>query len=308
MDAAPETRLLDATLARLAAHWAGRNIPRSLQRPDYDRSFGERICRLVEEVNRRLGIAYEAAVEEFLIACTEFLRLQHQLERTGKYPCQSFEQARRSVYDDPRVMLTTYLNSLLLSQALWINHYRLFDFYRRRFCAADRMPEAGRVLEVPVGTGLFLSEFVCRNPSWEALGIDLSASSIQFARQVVSLHGAGEKVTLRQQDVFEAPADVRFDRIICGELLEHVDRPEALLRKLGTLLAPGGRLFLTTAIWAAEPDHVYLFESAAQVRELLGRHFSLEEELVLPLEAGAPPEESRIPINYACVLSGRPAP
>lgn len=309
MDVLPDTQLLDQTLDRLAAHWAAKNIPRSLQRPDYDRGFGERICRLVQEVNRRLGFEYEAAVAAFVTACAEFLRLQRQLERTGKYPCSSFDQARRTVYDDPRVMLHTYLNSLLLSQALWINHFRLFDFFCRRYCAADPAPEKGRVLEVPVGTGLYLSEFVARNPGWEAVGIDLSRSSIEFARQVLSVHGgSGANVTLQQQDVFDAPASHRFDRIICGELLEHVERPEELLRKLGALLAPGGRVFLTTAIWAAEPDHVYLFESAAQVREMLERHFRLEEELVLPLEPGAPPEETRIPINYACVLSGRPAP
>lgn len=67
----------------------------------------------------------------------------------------------------------------------------------------------------------------------------------------------------------------RFDTIICGELIEHVEEPYRLLRDLRGLLADGGRLILTTPnplgfpVLAVEllrskryfytPNHVYYF-------------------------------------------------
>jgi hypothetical protein len=62
---------------------------------------------------------------------------------------------------------------------------------------------------------------------------------------------------------------------------------------------------LTTAIWAANPDHIYLFESAQQVRAMVRQAFDVIEEWVWPLEPGASAEASRIPINYGCVLGHR---
>lgn len=298
--AGPETPLLDATLERLRAHWAARAIPASLDHPDYDRGFGERLLTLIQKVCAERGYDYDRALDDFLAACTDFLKLQRQLERTGRYACPSFAHAKRAVYDDHRLMSTIYLNGLLFSQALWINHVRIFDFFRSAFARPSSLPGRGRVLEAPLGTGLFLAEFLRENPGWEAAGIDLTPASIEYAGRVLRLLGAGA-VSLRAADVFDVTSPP-FDRIICGELLEHVDNPEDLLEKLDELLAGSGRLFLTTAIWAASSDHVYLFESAADVREMLARRFVIEEERVLPIEADGSPEARRIPMSYACVL------
>ena len=291
--------LLDATLRQLADHRSTRALARSLAHPDYDRAFGERICRLADELCTARGYPYPRAVGDFVTACDEFLRHQHQLERTGRYTCPSHDDARRNIYSNERLMATTYLHALLLSQALWVNHARLFRFYRERFCSG--LPATGSVLDVPVGTGLFIAELVRMNPNWNAHGVDLSSAAIDFAAAVCRLAGV-TSVALRVADVFELPLEHRFDRIICGELLEHVDNPEELLRVLVGLLRDDGRVFLTTAIWAAHPDHVYLFESAAEVRAMLARHFVVEAECVLPLEPDCSPEDAQIPINYACVL------
>src|ERR1700712_2269775 len=38
----------------------------------------------------------------------------------------------------------------------------------------------------------------------------------------------------------------RFDTVICGELIEHLERPYDFLRGLRDVVAPGGRLVLST--------------------------------------------------------------
>jgi SAM-dependent methyltransferase len=292
-----------------------RGIPARLAAaPDHDPAEAERICRLVAHLCAGRGPEFLSAVDDFIAASTEVIRLQRLLERTGRYHCPSFAAAKREVYDDHAGMATTYLNGLLLSQALWINHQRIVRYFREEFCAPPPLPRSDgaapiplSVLEVPVGTGVFLSEFLRRDPTAIAVGLDLSPVAVELATRLIRSE-VGAAPRLHAADILAPDLDhlalpaSGVDRIICGELLEHVDDPEALLATLDRLLAVDGRLFLTTAIWAASPDHVYLFESAAEVRQMLERRFVIESERVLPIEPGDRPNEERVPLNYASVL------
>ena len=54
--------------------------------------------------------------------------------------------------------------------------------------------------------------------------------------------------------------DASFDAVLCTEVLEHVPEPIAVVRELGRILAPGGRLLLTAPLGSGihqEPYHFY---------------------------------------------------
>jgi ubiquinone/menaquinone biosynthesis C-methylase UbiE len=54
--------------------------------------------------------------------------------------------------------------------------------------------------------------------------------------------------------------DASFDVVICTEVLEHVPEPIAVVRELGRVVAPGGRLILTAPLGSGihqEPYHFY---------------------------------------------------
>lgn len=54
--------------------------------------------------------------------------------------------------------------------------------------------------------------------------------------------------------------DASFDVVICTEVLEHVPEPIAVVRELGRIVAPGGRLILTAPLGSGihqEPYHFY---------------------------------------------------
>lgn len=295
------SQLFDQTLESLSSRFATSSIAEKLQQdPTYDRAFGERVCSVMHKICEQRRYPYEQAVHDFVNFCLDFLRLQAELEKTGRYSCSSWEDARKSVYDNPEVMSKKYLNGLFLSQAFWINHFRLLAYFWTRFCSDT--PDAGTVMEVPTGTGIYISEFVNRNPAWVAKGYDLSASSVAFSRQVIGIHCV-KTVPVEQYNVFDISATERYDRIICGELLEHLEKPRPLLEKLCELLDDEGKLFLTTAMWAASTDHVYLFESAQEVRDMLGEYFRIEHELVLNVDENKGPDDVRTPMNYAGVLT-----
>ena len=292
--------LLSRTLAKLETHWATRAIASAARAPGYDRSIARRVCGMLFEKCGRDPGEYDTAVDDFIAFSVEFVELQMELDRTGRYKFATYEEARAAVYDNPGVMERRYLNGLFLSTAFWANHTKIFRYFAEDFCA--RLPARGAALEVPAGTGIFLAEFAQRNPGWHATGADISESSVAYAREVIRLYGVSA-VTIEKRDIFDVTTVHSYDRIICGELLEHLEKPERLLERLAELLAPHGKIFLTTAIWAANIDHIYLFESAREARDMLSGFFTIESELVLNVFEAKQPEEERTPINYACILT-----
>jgi 2-polyprenyl-3-methyl-5-hydroxy-6-metoxy-1,4-benzoquinol methylase len=294
-----DEQLLALALETFKESWATHTIERKLEAPEYDRAFAHHICRLMFEKCGADVERYTDALRDFIALSEEFVILQMELDRTGRYRYSSFDEVRRIVYDNPDVMDRRYLNGLFLSQAFWVNHATIHTYFVQSFC--DVAPPAGSILEVPSGTGIYISEFAKRKPGWTAAAMDLSASSVAFTSDMARLNGV--VVAVSREDIFQTGGGVQYDRIICGELLEHLEEPEGLLERLREMLAPAGKIFLTTAIWAASIDHIYLYESAAEVRDMLRRYFAIESERALNVRDGALPDHTRTPINYACVIA-----
>jgi len=90
-----------------------------------------------------------------------------------------------------------------------------------------------------------------------------------------------------------------------GEVLEHVEEPARFMGRIRELAAPGGYVFITTAINAPAVDHIYLFETPEAVRELVrSAGFAIEGEQTSPY-IGMTLEETmaqRLPVNIALQL------
>jgi hypothetical protein len=53
-----------------------------------------------------------------------------------------------------------------------------------------------------------------------------------------------------------------------GEVLEHLDKPGEMLKKLSSLLYPNGVIWITTPTNAPAIDHVYLFNNKQEIIDL----------------------------------------
>lgn len=69
------------------------------------------------------------------------------------------------------------------------------------------------------------------------LGVDI------LPREVAELQARGFNV--RVCDLTQEEPDERFDLVLCGEVIEHLGSPEALLMHGSRCLAPGGRVVIT---------------------------------------------------------------
>ncbi|MEK6809669.1 MAG: methyltransferase domain-containing protein [Nanoarchaeota archaeon] len=294
-------KLLTYTLEKLKGNFATANVHRILLEEGYDADFAKKICRCMFEICEKDMGLYDKAIQDFIDLSIEFIVLQSELEKTGRYKYNNFEEVEKSILENKDIMPGRYLNGLLFSQAFWLNHYKFVEFFKERFCVSK---SGGSVLEVPIGTGLFLSEFMKKNEGWTFKGFDLSTFSVNFAVKYISINN-DRSAEISKKNLFDIEENNKFDKIICGELMEHLDDPRKLLLKLKNLLKNDGEIFLTTVVWLAHIDHIYLFRSVDEIREMVEPFFDIKEELILPLEQAKVSDVT--PINYAVILKHKNA-
>jgi 4-hydroxy-2,2'-bipyrrole-5-carbaldehyde O-methyltransferase len=114
----------------------------------------------------------------------------------------------------------------------------------------DRVvPEGKRsMLEVGCGSGVYVKRACDRNPDLQVFGLELTDEVTQLARNNVQRWGLEDRVTIETGDVraFQQPGE--FDLVTLYNLIYYFPSSErvALLRHLGRLIAPDGRLVLAT--------------------------------------------------------------
>jgi ubiquinone/menaquinone biosynthesis C-methylase UbiE len=214
------------------------------------------------------------AVQGYVRLNKEILKEEMHFRQTGEYTAKPEDLGRvtEEVYDNEDVMDSYYLVGLYGTYFLWPHHYRVLDFFRRSFLRIGPPPR--RLAEWGVGHGLLTLEALRQWPEARALIVDVSKHSLGFAGRILGAAAVGGRCEPLQGDVLKLKlADLpTADRIICSELLEHVPDPGLLLDRLCGALAPGGLAYLTGAINAAQPDHVYLFTSDRQLFRLVEDH------------------------------------
>lgn len=138
-------------------------------------------------------------------------------------------------------------------------------------------PPASRVLEVGCGVGAQTVTLARRSPGAHVTAIDISAPSLDEARQRV--HAAGiANVQFRNANVFALPqADGglgpgTFDHAFVCFLLEHLSRPAQALVRLRAMLQPGG------TITVIEGDHgsAYFHPASDAASDAIGCQVTLQ--------------------------------
>ncbi len=271
---------------------------------------GDRLAELdfighrLAEVHGTPDVWMEQAVRSYIMLSLEFLQLQKQLEATGRYLLSSEQEARERVYDNPEVFGGYYLPGVLLSQALWPNHFLIDRAFREDFLPL--LDDGVRVVEVGVGTGYHLCHLLRAVPGADYLGLDISAYAIDHCRRfALTDRQPSARIAFAQRSISDGSglAAESVDAFVLGEILEHVSRPDRVLEDLWRAGRAGAVVFMSTVVFTANIDHIYLFEKVDDIRTLVaGSGWRIAREWPLPVHDGDTPEMARRPMNYAAIL------
>jgi len=123
---------------------------------------------------------------------------------------------------------------------------RVWDDRRRRaeshlFWPSERYRDDRSILVAGCGT-MQAAHYALRWPRAQVIGIDVSAKSIEFTRELKRKHGL-DNLEVRQLAV-ERAAELgqTFEHVVCTGVLHHLPDPDAGLRALHDILEPNGAL------------------------------------------------------------------
>jgi len=249
----------------------------------------------------------EAGLEAFGRICFDFLRLQSRFNRSGVYQRSEAGPVIEALYLDEAKMSGYYLDGLLLTYALWPNHARMLGFLSEQFLPT--LPTAPISAEIGVGHGMLSLKLLQQHTTGQHLCLDISPSSLSYSEQLMQAHGiTPPRYAMGRCDITSKPerqaagiSDGHYDAVLCCEVLEHVEQPQAVLAGIRAMLKADGRAFITTVANIEAEDHIFLFHDAAHIRTFLAESgLVVEQEQALTL-AGMEAFDPQ-PLNYAAIV------
>src|SRR2546421_419904 len=205
------------------------------------------------------------------LAADAFSPTYHQIGEHGDlYQC-----AECGTIHQPSLPLGAALGDLY--RAMHDDAYLDEEPGRRRTAArlldmVGRYVPAGRLLDVGCGHGLLLD--VARSRGFEVEGLELSAASAGYARDVLGL-------SVYERSLDEHEPERPYAAVFLADVLEHLYDPVSAIRRCRELLQPGGVLCIVTPDpsswtariagsrwWALIPAHTFLFPRLT-LREVL---------------------------------------
>lgn len=158
-----------------------------------------------------------------------------------------------------------------------------YDELENVVAEAASMPAAKRILDLGSGTGETARRVLARHPGASIVLLDSSAEMLAAAREAL----AGERIEniLVQRLEDPLPAGL-FDLVVSALAVHHLESADkqALFRRIGALLEPGGRFVLADVIVPDEPEL-----ASTPVASDFDRPDRLDDQLAWMGEAGLEP-------------------
>jgi len=227
------------------------------------------------------GVDISALSDSYLTVVEDTLDQQRYFQKHGRYKHSSFEEVASGVYHNPDYM-GRYMQGLALTTFLWPNHLEIHRFFLRTL----PKDHSGHYLEIGPGHGYhFLWALrLCRYEKF--VGIDLSDTSIDLTTAIVEhfLPTTESRWRLKKADFLSCDIPRgKYRAVVMGEVLEHVEHPQAFMKRIYEVAHPEAYIYISTCVNAPAIDHIYLFSNTDEVESLLrGCGFEIREKLMLP--------------------------
>lgn len=148
-----------------------------------------------------------------------------------------------------RMQSDSHFGSFLAHYFWFKKNSKISDIFHKFIRACPKRPV--RVLDIGFGDGnlLFRLARESKGKDIRLHGIDIDYANVAFVKKAAELEGLSGIMEASQMDVnviAEKMADIKFDFIICSEVVEHLARPAQAIKGISELLMPGGLLVVST--------------------------------------------------------------
>jgi len=220
---------------------------------------------LVRFYMKREKCTFEEIVDKYLYKISFIMEEQRYFAEYDKYRFSTFAEVE-NYYKDPSYM-NSYTVGLGLSTYLWRVHREVSRFFRNYL---NNSVLGGGYLEIGCGHGEYFVMAMQKTNYKHYTAIDISETSINLTRDYIkhSLPETNKNYEVIHKDVFDYHSHEKYAAVVMGEVLEHVENPPAFLQKIYQLAADDALIFISTAINAPDPDHIYLFRNLQEILDL----------------------------------------
>ena len=254
------TNLINSLAAKLPFH--GEYLRSSIKRmTEEEQTAFERL--LAFYMND--GQTIESLTRAYAGFFKDVMKERAYFQKHHQYRHHTLAEVADSIYHDSAYM-DMYMIGLSLSIYIWEVAFEI----HRWFIQQIRGRTGQRYLEVGPGHGenfvkaMELSNF----ESYEAL--DLSQTSLDATRAYVQYALPNkDNVSYTLGDFLQYSNTCRYDAIVIGEVLEHVERPDAFLKQVCSLSDKDTFVYISTAINSPAIDHIYQFHNQDEVFQLV---------------------------------------
>jgi len=264
--------------------------------------FESFLSEYIQYLNKN-SMTIEYCIDAYLKMVNNMFKSHVKFMRTGHYPTGSAEDAFNEVYSNEKEMLS-YMIGLALSQYLWSTHYEMFGHLKSSLLLNKN--NINKYLEIGPGHGLFLKNAIdILNKDTEMTAVDISQTSLNVSKSIIKYFYPLKNMSFINKDMLDLNIDSKFNFIVMGEVIEHVEDPQSLLVKISKLLSKNGRAFLSTCVNCPAIDHVYHFHTVDEIRNMFKNcGLVIESEKVLPVEEAPMAEivNQKITINYSAIV------
>jgi len=254
-------------------------------------------------INNDLTLVYLAKCYDLIVKDT--LREQIYFKKSGSYRYSSYRDVAGLVYHNDEYM-KMYMHGLALTAFLWPNHAMMMSYFRNTI----PRDKSGNYVEIGPGHGFYFMEAMRLSAYEKYYGIDLSPTSVLMTNALLKSKSFGDfsNFKIEEGDFFKWNTQQKFDAVVMGEVLEHVESPELFLRKIAEITGAESYIFVTTCINSPAIDHIYLFKDYDQINDIIDvSGLYIKDKLLIPYNNLTLEDSTRqkLPINVAVVLGNK---
>lgn len=271
--------------------------------------FSDQLSASIIAISKGTPGGLKGLVRDYRYLCEDIVLPEElHFRRHGTYRLTNFEDANRTVYAD-REFMTRYMNGLLVSDVIWINHCECMRHYSETFLPS--LPEGSSLLEIGPGHGLLLALTAPHANVSSVTAWDISDASLALAAHTQEVLDARQDIAFVKRNIFEpsimAPENANlFDGVVLSEVLEHLEEPLQSIRVLHHIVKPGGRVWINVPANSPAPDHLYLIQDIEAPKALLEEAgFIVDDARMFPTSGTTLEKALDQQLTINCVLIGR---